>query len=162
MRDNPASLVRLDEAHSGAVGGRRTQGYGARTRISELSKLRWWLRQFSKGATGLIQKGPVSFSRNLSGSKGASTRLDIRTKRELCSLFVQDRGDCHGPCRYRRGSRISVTHPVPGHGGRLGRGAGRSVRRCHRYSQPGRLSTIVRLRRLRNRLSIRPSLRTKR
>ena len=32
-------------------------------------------------------------------------------------------GHCHGPRRYRRGSRFSVTHPVPGHGGRLGRGA---------------------------------------
>jgi hypothetical protein len=64
--NNLASLVHLDEALSGAGGGRRSQGYGARTRISKLPILKWSLCRFSKGAS-------PKFKRDQRGWKGAST-----------------------------------------------------------------------------------------
>ena len=53
-----------------------------------------------------------------------TTRLLTKEQKKnyvLCSF--KQRGISHGPQCRRRGSRTSVTHPVPGHGRRLSRGA---------------------------------------
>src|ERR1700676_5818528 len=74
----------------------------------ELSALKKGHPEILKGTCG-IRKGPEF-----------PLTKEQKKNYVLCSFKTE--GHCHGPRRYRRGSRFSVTHPVPGHGGRLGRG----------------------------------------
>src|SRR6202044_863939 len=92
--------------------------FGAPLSGPSSSGLSEWLRLAQN------QKGPAPNLKGTSeGGKGSVPPLTKEQKRNYVLRSFKTEGHCHGPRRHRRGSCTSVTHPVPGNGCRLGRGA---------------------------------------